>query len=123
MADQQVEKTKPVTDAAATAASTAGANGSDTQQPRLHWDDSDMSTSYANVVNVSVTREEVGLFFGTNLTTGVAGTSEVTIRLSDRVIMTPHAAKRFAMLLNANIKAFEERFGALDVGAGETGKS
>jgi hypothetical protein len=37
----------------------------------LKWDDSSMSTSYANVTNVSITREECGLFFGTNLTTGM----------------------------------------------------
>ena len=36
--------------------------------PTVHWDDSSMKTSYANVVNASSTREEVTLFFGTNLT-------------------------------------------------------
>ena len=79
---------------AAKQAAEAAANGGG--QPNLKWDDSSMSTSYANVVNVSVTREECGLFFGTNLTTGIGGIGEVTIKLSDRIIMTPHAAKRLA---------------------------
>ena len=74
-----------------------------------------MSTSYANVVNVSVTREECGLFFGTNLTTGIGGTGEVTIKLSDRIIMTPHAAKRLSILLDAHLRAYEERYGKLEV--------
>ena len=33
----------------------------------IRWDHGDMTTSYANVVNVSSTREEVTLLFGTNL--------------------------------------------------------
>jgi hypothetical protein len=74
-----------------------------------------MSTSYANVVNVSMTREECGLFFGTNLTSGIGGLSEVTIRLSDRIIMTPHAAKRLSILLEANLRAYEDRYGKLEV--------
>lgn len=88
-------------------------------QPSLKWDDSSMSTSYSNVVNLSMTREEVGLFFGTNLTSGVGPTNEVTIRLSDRIIMTPHAAKRLSLLLSANLKAYEERYGTLEVDGGK----
>ena len=89
----------------------AGAGG----QPTLKWDDTSMSTSYANVVNVSMTREECGLFFGTNLTTGIGGVGEVTIKLSDRIIMTPHAAKRLSVLLDAHLRGYEERYGKLDV--------
>ena len=97
---------------ASTGTTAAPAGGS---QPSLKWDDSAMSTSYANVVNLSMTREEVGLFFGTNLTSGMGATNELTIRLSDRIIMTPHAAKRFSSLLVANLKAYEERYGKLDI--------
>ena len=32
----------------------------------LRWDDSRMTSTYANVCNVSSTREEVTLLFGTN---------------------------------------------------------
>jgi len=93
----------------------AGVNANVEGQPTLKWDDSSMSTSYANVVNVSMTREECGLFFGTNLTTGISGVGEVTIKLSDRIIMTPHAAKRLSILLDAHIRGYEERYGKLDV--------
>ncbi|MDD5049800.1 MAG: DUF3467 domain-containing protein, partial [Methanoregulaceae archaeon] len=34
----------------------------------IKWDDSKMTSSYANVCNVSSTREEVTLLFGTNQT-------------------------------------------------------
>lgn len=93
------------------AAATSNGGG----QPTLKWDDSAMSTSYANVVNVSMTREECGLFFGTNLTTGIGGRDEVTIKLTDRIIMTPHAAKRLSILLDAHLRAYEERHGKLEV--------
>ena len=58
--------------------------------PTIQWDDSDMSTSYANVCNVSSSREEVTLLFGTNQTWHT-GQSEFTVKLSDRVIISPFA--------------------------------
>ena len=105
------EETSNTANTNATSAS-AGNSGS---APTLKWDDTSMSTSYANVVNVSMTREECGLFFGTNLTTGIGGMGEVTIKLSDRIIMTPHAAKRLSILLDGHLRAYEERYGKLDV--------
>jgi len=81
----------------------------------VNWDDSDMTTTYANVANVAMTREECGLFFGTNLTTSISSAEQVTIRLTDRIIMTPHAAKRLAVLLEANLRGYEERYGKLEV--------
>lgn len=107
--------------AAADAAKGKAASTTSAGQPNLKWDDTAMSTSYANVVNLSMTREEVGLFFGTNLTSGVGASNEVTIRLSDRIIMTPHAAKRLSLLLSANLKAYEDRYGSLEIEG--TGKS
>lgn len=83
--------------------------------PAVNWDDSDMKTSYANVVNASSTREEVTLFFGTNLTWNPAQAKEFHIHLSDRIVLNPHAAKRLWILLGAILKQYEARFGALDV--------
>ena len=104
------------TPAADTKAAAANASSA-ANAPTLQWDDSEMSTSYANVVNVSMTREECGLFFGTNLTTGFGGGGEVSIKLTDRIIMTPHAAKRLSVLLEANLRGYEERYGKLAVKA------
>jgi hypothetical protein len=67
--------------------------------PKVNWDDSSMRSSYANVCNVSSTREEVVILFGTNQ--AWKGTEdEVTVQLSDRVILSPFAAKRLLLLLN-----------------------
>ena len=88
--------------------------------PTIKWDDSSMSTSYANVCNVSSSREEVTLLFGTNQTWHT-GTQEFSIKLSDRVIISPFAAKRLLVLLQNVVGQYEARFGVLDIGVGPTG--
>lgn len=84
--------------------------------PRIKWDDSKMSSAYANVCNVSSTREEVVLLFGVNQAWN-RGQQEVTIQLTDRIIISPFAAKRLSMVLAGVVKEYEGRFGQLDVDA------
>lgn len=88
--------------------------------PTIRWDDSDMSTSYANVCNVSSSREEVTLLFGTNQTWHT-GQQEFTVKLSDRIIISPFAAKRLLALLQNVVGQYEARFGKLDIGVDLTG--
>lgn len=90
--------------------------------PTVNWDDSDMRTSYANVVNASSTREEMTLFFGTNLTWNPSETKEFHVRLNDRIVLNPHAAKRLWMLLGAILKEYESRFGELRVEGATAGQ-
>ena len=85
-------------------------------QMQVKWDDSNMKSSYANVCNAMSTREEVILMFGVNQAWH-GGQKEVTIQLTDRIILSPHAAKRLSMLLNNLVKQHEERFGALNIEA------
>ncbi len=86
----------------------------------IRWDHANMNTSYANVVNVSSSREEVTLLFGTNQTWHT-GTPEFTVKLSDRVIISPFAAKRLLALLQNVVGQYEARFGQLDIGVAPTG--
>ncbi len=91
------------------------------QQPeaegtKIKWDDSNMRSSYANVCNVTSTREEVVMLFGMNQAWN-RGQKEVTIQLSDRIVISPYAAKRLAMLLDGVVKEYENRFGALNIEA------
>jgi len=81
---------------------------------QLKWDDSNMKSSYANVCNAMSTREEVVLMFGVNQAWH-GGQKEVTIQLTDRIILSPHAAKRLSLLLNNLIKQHEDRFGTLNI--------
>ncbi len=82
--------------------------------PNVIWNDGDMRSTYANVCNVSSTREEVVILFGTNQA-WQGSEQEVTVDLSDRIIMSPFAAKRLSSLLQNVISQYESRFGVLDV--------
>jgi len=84
---------------------------------KIRWDDSNMKSAYANVCNVTSTREEVVLLFGMNQAWN-RGQKEVTIQLTDRIVISPYAAKRMSMLLNNVVKEYENRFGALNIDVG-----
>ena len=83
-------------------------------QPKIVWDDSDMRSAYANVANVAGGREEIVLLFGMNQA-WQAGQEEVKVKLSDRIVLSPFAAKRLAILLNNVLKDYEKRYGELEV--------
>jgi hypothetical protein len=104
---------KEATDRPTTAASAAGRTSAEMQ---VKWDDTKLSTSYANVCNVMSTREEVVLMFGVNQAWHL-GQKEVTVQLTDRIIVSPHAAKRLSVLLENLLKQHEERFGPLNLQA------
>lgn len=85
-------------------------------QTKVVWDDSRMSTSYANVCNVLGTREEITLLFGANQGWH-SGQKEVKVLLSDRIVLNPYAAKRLQMMLEKGLGEYEARYGALKVEA------
>ena len=76
-----------------------------------------MRSSYANVVNATSSREEVTVFFGTNQTWS-PNDGEFTVRLSERIILNPFAAKRLVLLLGNVLKEYESRYGVLDISPG-----
>ena len=82
----------------------------------VRWDDTNLKSSYANVCNVSSTREEVVLMFGTNQA-WERGRPEVRVELSNRIILSPFAAKRLADLLSNVLREYEGRFGMLTLEA------
>ncbi|MDH4098716.1 MAG: DUF3467 domain-containing protein [Nitrospira sp.] len=84
--------------------------------PTVKFDDTGITNAYANVCNVSSSREEVVLVFGMN-NAWERDASEVRVKLNSRIILSPFAAKRLAMLLDSVIKQYEGRFGSMDVGA------
>jgi hypothetical protein len=79
----------------------------------VHWDDSKMATNFANVVNIQSTLEQVDLFFGTNQTWSVSNDRKVNVELNNRIILSPHAAKRLWHALGDVLKEYESRHGAL----------
>jgi hypothetical protein len=85
--------------------------------PTVRWDDGQMASTYANVVNAASTREEVTLFFGTNRTWNTTQGEPVVVNLTNRIILNPHAAKRLLVLLTAVLTEYEQRFSKIVIGA------
>lgn len=83
---------------------------------KIKWDDTNMKSSYANVCNVTSTREEVVMLFGMNQAWN-RGQKEVTIQLTNRIVVSPYAAKRLSLLLGGVVKEYENRFGTLNIDA------
>lgn len=79
---------------------------------RVRFDDRQMSSNYANVANVGMSKDEVTLLFGTNQTWGAVG-DEIVIQLSSRIIMTPSVAKNFAETLQRVLQEYEEKIGKI----------
>ena len=90
--------------------------------PTVKFDDTGITNAYANVCNVSSSREEVVLVFGMN-NAWERDASEVRVKLNSRVILSPFAAKRLALLMNSVVQQYETRFGGMDVGIVQTDKT
>jgi hypothetical protein len=98
---ENIEKSQPVADASVLSA--------------VKWDDSKMVTHFANVVNIQSTLEQVDLFFGTNQTWNVPSDRRVQVELNNRIILSPHAAKRLWLALGGVLEGYENRHGELRV--------
>lgn len=81
---------------------------------KIRWDTSALKSSYANVCNVTTTREEVVLSFGMNQA-WERGQDEMEIQLTHRLVLSPYAAKRLSLMLNRLIGEYEQRYGALNL--------
>ena len=80
--------------------------------PTVQFDVSNLQNSYANVCNVSSTREEVVLAFGVNNVWERAQANQ-PVQLTNRIVLNPYAAKRLAAVLNRVLAEYESKFGAL----------
>jgi hypothetical protein len=87
--------------------------------PAVKFDDTGIINAYANVCNVSSSREEVVLVFGMN-NAWERDASEVHVKLNSRVILSPFAAKRLSLLLSSVVQQYEARFGVMDMGVTQT---
>ncbi|WP_127145373.1 DUF3467 domain-containing protein [Pelagibacterium montanilacus] len=92
----------------------AGANANaDGKAPvNINWDDKNIESRYSNIATVTATREEFFFLFGTHQNwRGVEGGQPVEVELSNRMVLSPFAAKRLLLILNQTVKAYEQRFG------------
>jgi hypothetical protein len=88
------------------------AKGTQQEGVKVRWNTDNLNSAYANVCNVTSTREEVVLNFGVNKA-WERGVGELEIELSNRIILSPFAAKRLNMMLDKLMKEYEARHGEL----------
>lgn len=94
---------------------TSGADEGGRRNSTIAWEDSNLATSFANVVNIQGTREQIELFFGTNRSWEAGGEGPLRVDLTNRIIMTPYAAKRMHLILSGVLREYEQRHGVLKV--------
>ncbi len=101
----------PKLDAAENIVSSLSQGESNAREVRVRFDDSNMSSAYANVANVGISKDEVSFLFGMNRTWGAIN-DEVVIELSQRVIMTPSVARSFLQTLQRIMSEYDRQAGA-----------
>jgi hypothetical protein len=83
---------------------------------KIRWNSSDTRNAYANHFNVIVTREEMTLCFGLNQALDTSQ-KEVTVQLSNGIVLNPFTVKRFVTVLNNVLQDYESKYGPLKVKA------
>jgi Protein of unknown function (DUF3467) len=84
-----------------------------TRDAELRWDDSRMATGFANVVNIQSTREQVDLLFGISQSAQTVTDGVLSIAVSNRMILSPFAAKRLSAALINVLREYESRYGVI----------
>ena len=92
-----------------------GEKADEGKRPQMRWNDDDMASNFANVVNVQSTREQVDLFFGVNQTWNLKNDPTLVVDLKNRVMLSPLAAKRLSVMLNSVLREHESRYGPLEL--------
>ena len=87
---------------------------------RIHVDEKDLKTSYANVFRPTVTAEEVLLDFGLNImlpSKNPKAEQEMLFRVNNRIVLSYYATKRLAIMLGQLVRRYEQEFGELELNA------
>ncbi|HQR14653.1 MAG TPA: DUF3467 domain-containing protein [Nitrospira sp.] len=82
-------------------------------QRRIVVDAAGAATNHANSCHVASTKEEIVLNFGLNQAWD-QGQADLRVQVTNRIILSPFAAKRLALLLGAVVQQYERQYGALD---------
>jgi hypothetical protein len=72
--------------------------------------DSEVPLVHAKTVSLTFGREHISLLFGSPVS---EDQEEITICLSDQVILSPFTAKRFARTLDTSLREYESKFGEI----------
>lgn len=82
---------------------------------KVNWDESSITSSYANIATATATREEFFLLFGLHQNwKGLPEDGQLDVKLTNRMVLNPYAAKRLSVLLSRAIDVYEDRFGKIN---------
>ncbi|MED5399826.1 MAG: DUF3467 domain-containing protein [Planctomycetota bacterium] len=112
-ADEVVEEQTAEADAEPAPAEAAEAEAQPGQiQQRITVDDAGVTAAYSNFCRVSSTPEELILDLGLNPTPFANG--DITVPVTQRIIMNHITAKRMLGLLSATLQRHEQAFGVVE---------
>lgn len=83
-------------------------------QPEVVWNDQNMKSVYANATNVVAGREEFMMLLGVNKA-WQRNQEKVSVDIAERVVMTPFTAKRLAIMLSTTLRAYEAKYGTIEI--------
>lgn len=83
----------------------------DAQKGQIRVDQTGARVTYSNFVMVGTGAEEFVVTFATN--TG----EDATVRVSDKIILSPKNAKRLAAGLSQAVRLYEDKFGVINISA------
>ena len=83
------------------------------QQIKIEIDDAHTPVTYSSTVRVWGSAEEINLDFASQLRP--TGNKSAKLKIEQRIIMTPWAAKRLCLALNQAIARYEQAYGIIEV--------
>jgi hypothetical protein len=82
-------------------------------QQQIRLDASRMETIYANSFAVATSADEITFYLGVN--TPLPGVKQPVVKISHRLVLIPPHAKRLLLVLQQTVKAYEDRFGPIEL--------
>ena len=83
------------------------------QQLKLEVDDNNADTLYSTTFRVWGSAEEINLDFAGPIRP--AGQGKVKLKIDNRIILNPYAAKRLALQLGQAVAQYEQAYGTLEL--------
>lgn len=93
--------------------STIASPGEHPQQMQIEIDDSQTPTTYSSTVRVWGSPEEINLDFANHIRP--TGTTSAKLKIDQRIVMNPWAAKRFCIALTQALAKYEQAYGPLEI--------
>ncbi len=82
-------------------------------QQQVRLDASNIETIYANSFALASSPNEITVYLGVN--SPLPGMKQPTVKISHRMVLIPQNAKRLAQVLHQTVKAYEDRFGPIEL--------